>query len=131
MKTGEKIKLLRTQQGLTLEAVGKKVGVGKSTVRKWENGFIANMGRDKIEKLAEAFGVSPNYLISENAVLSDADKDPVTRGDGPGKDQKTQFSRAQQQLIDLFPDLTEADVDVLLATAQAQANSHKLQGAKQ
>lgn len=65
MNTGEKIKLLRLQQGMTLEDLGKKVGVGKSTVRKWETGAIANMGRDKIAKLAAVFNVSPTYLISD------------------------------------------------------------------
>ncbi|EMF0149433.1 helix-turn-helix transcriptional regulator [Enterococcus hirae] len=36
------------EKNMTLEDVGKLVGVGKSTVRKWENGMIENMGRDKI-----------------------------------------------------------------------------------
>ena len=30
----------RMEMGLTLEEVGKAVGVGKSTVRKWEKGMI-------------------------------------------------------------------------------------------
>lgn len=38
MKLGEKLYALRKQKGLTLEEVGNFVGVGKSTVRKWENG---------------------------------------------------------------------------------------------
>ena len=59
----ERIKALRKERGLTLEAVGNVVGVGKSTVRKWENGDIKNMGRDKIELLALALGVEPSYLM--------------------------------------------------------------------
>ena len=38
---GQKIKALREENNLTLEQVGNAVGVGKSTVRKWENGIIA------------------------------------------------------------------------------------------
>ncbi|PKE47279.1 helix-turn-helix domain-containing protein [Macrococcoides caseolyticum] len=53
----------RKELGLTLEQVGEIVGVGKSTVRKWEDGQIANMGRDKISKLAEALRVSPMYIM--------------------------------------------------------------------
>lgn len=53
----------RKELGMTLEQVGEKVGVGKSTVRKWEDGQIANMGRDKISKLAEALRVSPMYIM--------------------------------------------------------------------
>lgn len=60
---GEKIKMLREEQGLTLEQVGDAVGVGKSTVRKWENGIIANMRRDKIAALAKALHTTPAYLM--------------------------------------------------------------------
>lgn len=59
----KKIKELRIAQGLTLEQVGNYVGVGKSTVRKWETGAIANMRRDKVAKLAEALHTTPAYLM--------------------------------------------------------------------
>ena len=60
---GEKIKRLREKHGLTLEQVGAAVGVGKSTVRKWETGMIANMRRDKIASLAAALHTTPAYLM--------------------------------------------------------------------
>ena len=63
MNSGEKIKALRLARGLTLEDVGQYVGVGKSTVRKWETGAIANMRRDKIPKLAEVLGTTLAYII--------------------------------------------------------------------
>lgn len=58
-----KIKELRKSKNMTLEEVGKKVGVGKSTVRKWETGMIANMKRDKILALANALDTTPAYLM--------------------------------------------------------------------
>ena len=48
---------------MTLEQVADIVGVGKSTVRKWETGMIANMRRDKIQALATALGTTPAYLM--------------------------------------------------------------------
>ncbi|EGQ0289258.1 helix-turn-helix transcriptional regulator [Staphylococcus pseudintermedius] len=57
------IKARRLELNLTLEQVGNMVGVGKSTVRKWETGDIENMKRDKIVKLAEALKVSPSYIM--------------------------------------------------------------------
>jgi len=42
------IKSRRKELGITLEQIGDIVGVGKSTVRKWERGMIENMQRDKI-----------------------------------------------------------------------------------
>ena len=59
----QRIKVLRQERGLTLEQVAKVVGVGKSTVRKWETGMIANMRRDKIADLAKALGTTPEYLM--------------------------------------------------------------------
>lgn len=64
LNAGDKIKQLRLDRGLTLEDVGRLVGVGKSTVRKWETGAIANMRRDKIAKLADALGVTPMDIIN-------------------------------------------------------------------
>ena len=57
------LKSRRLELGLTLEEVGDLVGVGKSTVRKWENGMIDNMKRDKIALLAKALRISPLQLV--------------------------------------------------------------------
>lgn len=63
MELKEKIRLLRKDLHLTLEDVAKIVGVGKSTVRKWETGEIDNMKLDKIALLAKALKTSPAYLM--------------------------------------------------------------------
>lgn len=60
---GQRMYTVRKSLGLSLEAVGNYVGVGKSTVRKWENGMIKNMRRDKIKLLSEVLHVSPGYLM--------------------------------------------------------------------
>lgn len=54
MTTGDKIHYLRTKLGLTLQELGDKVGVGASTVRKWETGYIKSLRTDKMQKLAAA-----------------------------------------------------------------------------
>ena len=58
-----KIKDLRALHGLTLEQVAQQVGVGRSTIRKWETGMIENMRRDTIAKLASALHTTPGYLM--------------------------------------------------------------------
>ena len=67
MIPGALLKKLRLANGLTLEEVGNAVGVGKSTVRKWETGTISNMKADKIEKLANILGVDVDYIIGFSA----------------------------------------------------------------
>ena len=58
----------RKQLNLTLEEIGNIVGVSKSTVKKWENGFISNMRRDKISLLAKALQLDPVTLITGQEV---------------------------------------------------------------
>ena len=58
----------RKELGLTLEEVGNMVGVSKSTVKKWENGHIKNMRRDKIQGLANALRVSCTDILSINEI---------------------------------------------------------------
>ena len=58
MGAGERLKELRISKGFTLEELGQKVGVGKSTIRKWEQGMIANI------KAAVFFMVTPSLFLS-------------------------------------------------------------------
>ena len=60
---GELIYERRKEFNLTLEQVGDAVGVGKSTVRKWENGMIKNIGSDKLAALAKVLRLDPVRLV--------------------------------------------------------------------
>lgn len=62
-EVANKIKARRIELGLTLEDVAQAVGVGRSTVRKWETGMIRNMGRDKIAALARVLQMNPVELV--------------------------------------------------------------------
>lgn len=69
------LKSRRLELGLTLEEVGELIGVGKSTVRKWETGDIDNMRRDKIALLAKALKISPLQLIYQDRYPSEVQMD--------------------------------------------------------
>ncbi len=71
MKTQDLIKKRREDLHLTFEQIGDYVGVGKSTVKKWESGFISNLRRDKIAKLAEILQISPLELIYDDFLHKD------------------------------------------------------------
>ena len=77
----QRIKNLRQEKGLTLEQVAEVVGVGKSTVRKWETGMIANMRRDKIADLAKALGTTPAYLMGWNEKEESPSEPELTGGE--------------------------------------------------
>ncbi|MBZ1328017.1 helix-turn-helix transcriptional regulator [Clostridium botulinum] len=57
------IRKRREELNLTYEQLGNIVGVGKSTVRKWETGMIENMRRDNIVALAKALDISPAVIM--------------------------------------------------------------------
>ena len=96
----------RKELGLTLEEVGNAVGVGKSTVRKWENGMIKNMGRDKIMLLAKVLQISPVELV-------------------PGSDPTDTLSSDERHLISAYrgatPEIRSAALRMLEDSASNQA----------
>ena len=95
----------RKELGLTLEDVGKAVGVGKSTVKKWETGFIENMKRDKIAKLAEILKVSPLEIMgieiqqNKTDILDETTKKLVSLADS-----LNEFGK--KKAVDYLTDLT-------------------------
>jgi len=63
MTMGEYIKQLREERGWTMEELGKKVGVNRAAVQKWEKGTVENIKRSTIKELSRVFGVSPCELM--------------------------------------------------------------------
>lgn len=57
------LKRRRIEKQLTLDDVGRLVGVSAATISRWESGDIANMKRDKIVKLAKALNISPAIIM--------------------------------------------------------------------
>jgi repressor LexA len=109
MKIGEKISLRRKQLDLTLEEVGQAVGVSKTTVRKWENGVIENMKRDKIVRLSKILDMSipelmgwENELFGEQSKSAPIDEALVTDG----------------VLTEALSDLTDKELDDILKYAR-------------
>ena len=75
MKLNENIRAMRSQRGMTLEEVGKKISVSKQTIQRYETGQIPNIPYDKIVALANIFNCSPAYLMGweENLTIENAD----------------------------------------------------------
>ena len=108
----QRIKNLRQEKGLTLEQVADVVGVGKSTVRKWETGMIANMKRDKIASLAKALGTTPEYLMGWEEKESSPSEPQLTEG--------------EKILLDLFRRVPEDQQALVLKMIQAALGNQEL-----
>jgi len=63
MTTGQRIKQLRVQKGLSQEQLGNMVGVKKAAINKYESGLVVNIKRSTILKLANALESDPVYLL--------------------------------------------------------------------
>ena len=71
------IKTRRKELGITLEDIGKYVGVSKATVQRWETGSISNMRRDRIKKLSEILRIDADLLLGINVQQNGFVKIPV------------------------------------------------------
>lgn len=64
MTLGEKIYRLRTEQGLSQETFGEKLGVSRQSVSKWETDqSVPEL--DKIVAISDFFGVSTDQLLKD------------------------------------------------------------------
>jgi repressor LexA len=104
-----KIKQLRQERGMTLEQVADIVGVGKSTVRKWETGMIANMKRDKIALLAKALGTTPAYLMG----WKEDNREEVSLNE-------PKLTEGEQFVIELFRQLPEGEREMYIEVLRAR-----------
>lgn len=60
---GERIKHLRLLADMSQEELGKRVGVQRAAINKYEKGSVTNIPISTIEKMAQVFDVSPNYIV--------------------------------------------------------------------
>lgn len=119
MKTAEKIKLLRTEKGMTQEELGKACGLQRAAINKYEKGTVVNIKRSVLQKLADALGVAPVDLLDDNeAVLFNSDGTVVVL---PEKPQDTQ----RKKLLYYYSQLDGASAEMLIAVAKTMAEQQK------
>ena len=77
-KTGEFLKHLRKEKGLTQEQLAEKIGVSRQTVSKWEGGQ-STPDVERLVVLADCFGITVDALIRGVDISQtelDADSEP-------------------------------------------------------
>ena len=60
---GDRIKMKREENDLTMAELGAILGVQASAVNKWEKGHVSNIKRSTIAKMADLFDVNPVWLM--------------------------------------------------------------------
>jgi transcriptional regulator with XRE-family HTH domain len=60
---GAKIKELRTLARMSQEELGRRVGVQRAAINKYEKGSVTNIPLETVEKIARVFDVSPSDIV--------------------------------------------------------------------
>ena len=63
MSIGRRIKAIRTQQGLSIDDLARKLGKNRTTVYRYENGDIENLPLNILDSLADALNTTPAHLM--------------------------------------------------------------------
>lgn len=70
---GDKIRKLRQEKKLTLDKLAELTDSSKSYIWELENKTPPRPSAEKLSKLADKLGVTIEYLLDENAVISEED----------------------------------------------------------
>ena len=64
---GERIHYLRSLTNMSQEELGRRVGVQRAAINKYEKGSVTNIPLAMIEKIANVFDVSPTFIVGWNS----------------------------------------------------------------
>lgn len=116
MTTGEKIKQLRKQLGMTQEELGDLIGVQKAAINKYETGVVVNLKKSTIHALAKALHVSPVELLSPEESPDDQPQTVEARILAKGIDKLPEEQRKQalnviKAMFDKYANLFDKEED--------------------
>ena len=84
---GERLKDLRVERDLKLEALAEQTGLSKSALSKYESDDVTDLSIYAVTTLAEFYGVTTDYLlgVTENKKRPDAVLSDLHLSDGAGR----------------------------------------------
>jgi transcriptional regulator with XRE-family HTH domain len=88
-RLAEELKTIRIMRKLSLRVVEKKTGISNAYLSQLERGEAENPAPDKLQKLAQCYGVSYEYLMKAAGYLKAA----------TGKESRPDLSRLQTALM--------------------------------
>lgn len=124
MTYNERVRALRKELGLTLQAFGDRLGVTRATVSRIENG-VNNLSDQMVVSICREYGVSEEWLrdgVGEMFV-------PVTRNEKiarfAGELMKDETPDFRRQLVEILADLNDEQWDALADFAERLASIKK------
>ncbi len=127
MDIGERIRFLRKQADMTIDALAAKVGVTRQTISRYETGAISDIPRRRLEKIATELGVSCDYLegwtmeSQRDSLQFDIQQLKMALAKSKTEDEREEIETSLEILNESYADLIIANQ--LLAAASSKASS--------
>lgn len=97
----KRMKTRREELNMSYQTLSEKVGISKSTLQRYETGYIKNMPVDKLEEIANALEISPLYLM------------------GWEEKEISQMSRVKERIFGAVTIMSEKDAEKIWELIQA------------
>lgn len=113
-KLGARIKELRIIADMSQEELGKRVGVQRAAIQKYEKGTVLNVPLGTIEKIANVFNVSPSYLTGWEGI----DQDKLSMEVRVIKGVAVFYGEAAVRLLEIYTSLSKVGQKKLVGYAE-------------
>lgn len=122
----QRIRKLREDKGLSQESLGKAAGVTYQSVQEWEQADGTAPSRKRLKKVADALGVTEQYLLSGDQPDSGGVREPAAEYQSVST-RALDIARRFDQLSQDCQDHVSAQVDLL---AKVKSNGDRARAAQ-
>ena len=98
MSLGQRVKALKTKLGMNQKELADKSGITQATISRIESEKVQQLKSDALSRLAEALGVTVDYLVGRTNALTPSDiveSDPTAQYIFRGYEKLSADGRAQ------------------------------------
>ena len=107
MDVGDRIRELRIAKGYSQEELGKKLGVKRAAVQKYEKGSVQNLKKVTIQLLSDTLDVTPAYLMGWEAADDKYNTSELSRESKLLDEIKNIYGKDAVQLLNNFSQLND------------------------
>lgn len=109
--SGERIKALRQERGISADELGRLIGKNRATVYRYEDGSIDTIPIKTVRRIAEVLDVKPSYLMG----LSDK-PEPLNQNVIQIVRKNDKYAEIKTKILEQIDSCSESEIAFLLET---------------